>query len=620
MGLAGILALGTRPTDGDDVMAAAMMGAALAGGAPDAGLPCRHGPLVVAGTVVADGSEEGPVAAALAGWIDNAPALRAELMAGGAAGPLDDDAALLRAAYLAWGAVAVQRLEGAFAFVLHDRARNLLICGRDRFGIEPFHYTVAGDRFLFASDAGAVAAAPCVRRAPDHEALVHYLVFGFCPPDRGALRGIERLAPAHLMVVDPAGAIRRQRYWDLAASASGETEAEEGGLARELAARLEAVVERSVSGREAAGLIVSNHAGSGALAAAAARVLPGIQTFALGERAAARGQDLPGSHHVVPLNPDAAVAALDLIPGRGEPLAALGAVGALALSQAAGERVATCLAPVGGQALFLDARRYREFEALMGAPPETRRLAGGRRGFYQTAPFARDLYTDLVCIFSDADCLSASGAALAHALLFSPVDEIGAPLEAADQGTAADLAARVDLTHGAARTLAALDVARHRPGLDMRAPLLDHGFADWFAALAPRTRIALGGGVPAQQVPAVRAECDDGEAGLRAGMDRLLRTGLRERVEDVLASTAFRSRGLFNLPWVEKLVSDHMNGHRSGAPQIWALLCLETWFVGVIDQPAARHPAARRAADAARMIVDAPVPHAAADTRLEHMA
>lgn len=63
-----------------------------------------------------------------------------------------------------------------------------------------------------------------------------------------------------------------------------------------------------------------------------------------------------------------------------------------------------------------------------------------------------------------------------------------------------------------------------------------------------------------------------------------------------------------------------MNGHRSSAPQIWALLCLETWFASVVDQAAARHHAARRAADAARTIPDAAVPRAAAGTRLEHMA
>jgi asparagine synthase (glutamine-hydrolysing) len=64
------------------------------------------------------------------------------------------------AAYRAWGDDAPRRLEGDFAFVLWDRARQRLVCARDYGGKRPLYYAMVGNTLVVASSIGIVAAAP----------------------------------------------------------------------------------------------------------------------------------------------------------------------------------------------------------------------------------------------------------------------------------------------------------------------------------------------------------------------------------------------------------------------------------------------------------------------------
>src|SRR4051812_24845025 len=51
-----------------------------------------------------------------------------------------------------WGADALSRLRGMFAFAIWDEPSGELFCARDRFGIKPFYYATVGDVFYFASE------------------------------------------------------------------------------------------------------------------------------------------------------------------------------------------------------------------------------------------------------------------------------------------------------------------------------------------------------------------------------------------------------------------------------------------------------------------------------------
>src|ERR1051326_1875051 len=66
------------------------------------------------------------------------------------------DTEVVLLAYRKWGPDCVKRFRGMFAFALWDEQSQTLFCARDRFGIKPFYYSVAGGVFYFASEVKAL--------------------------------------------------------------------------------------------------------------------------------------------------------------------------------------------------------------------------------------------------------------------------------------------------------------------------------------------------------------------------------------------------------------------------------------------------------------------------------
>ncbi|MEA4934591.1 MAG: asparagine synthase (glutamine-hydrolyzing) [Lawsonibacter sp.] len=150
------------------------------------------------------------------GELYNAPNLRRELEAEGFSFDTTCDTEVLLYALIAWGEAAPEKLEGIFAFVFWDGARQRMLCCRDRFGVKPFFYAWRDGAFVFASELKALFEYPGLEPRLGPDGLREVLGIG---PARtagvGVFQGIEELPPAALMVLTPGGAAVR-RYWELA--------------------------------------------------------------------------------------------------------------------------------------------------------------------------------------------------------------------------------------------------------------------------------------------------------------------------------------------------------------------------------------------------------------------
>jgi len=128
------------------------------------------------------------------------------------------DTEVLLAAYARWGAGALTRLVGMFAFAILDTQRRTLFLARDFFGIKPLFYTTAGGGFAFASEAKALLDLPGVSRAANADRLYLFLRYGLA--DHGGetlFADLQQLPAAHYMEVslDRPAEARPVRYWDL---------------------------------------------------------------------------------------------------------------------------------------------------------------------------------------------------------------------------------------------------------------------------------------------------------------------------------------------------------------------------------------------------------------------
>ena len=97
----------------------------------------------------------------------------------------------------------LDRLNGMFAFALHDADRGTLFLARDRLGVKPLHYVELSDGSLaFASELKGLLAHPLVRRSPDLRAVEDYMAWGYVPDDACIVAGVRKLAAGHFLLIE----------------------------------------------------------------------------------------------------------------------------------------------------------------------------------------------------------------------------------------------------------------------------------------------------------------------------------------------------------------------------------------------------------------------------------
>jgi asparagine synthase (glutamine-hydrolysing) len=216
-GVAGILAGHGSPDEG----ALRRMGAALAHRGPDDLGVHLAGPLGLLQTRLSiidlerghQPMVDGARALAANGEIYNYVELRRQLEARGRRFATASDSETILHAYALDGLEALGSLNGMFAFALYDTERGQLVLARDRLGIKPLYYARLPDRLLFASELKALLAAWPGEPEIDPGALVQFLQNRFNTGDTSLVRGIRRLPPGTVILVDTDLNVREHRYW-----------------------------------------------------------------------------------------------------------------------------------------------------------------------------------------------------------------------------------------------------------------------------------------------------------------------------------------------------------------------------------------------------------------------
>lgn len=125
------------------------------------------------------------------------------------------DTEVIIAAYLKWGISCVERLDGMFAFVLHDSHLNKQYLVRDRLGVKPLYYYQTSDKgLLFASEVRSLLATGLVKRKLNSAALGDYLTFQTIPGDATLIEGIKML-PSGTYMTSHNGLFNIQPYWSI---------------------------------------------------------------------------------------------------------------------------------------------------------------------------------------------------------------------------------------------------------------------------------------------------------------------------------------------------------------------------------------------------------------------
>ncbi len=147
------------------------------------------------------------------GEIYNYRELRDELRRAGHTFVTEGDGEVLLHAWDEWGEVALDRVNGMFAFAIwHDERRTLTLAA-DPFGEKPLYWAFEGGQLVFASDIRALVQAQPELAQPRDSVLAPYLGLGLMAPiDESFFARVRRLPAAHLLRF-AAGRATVERYW-----------------------------------------------------------------------------------------------------------------------------------------------------------------------------------------------------------------------------------------------------------------------------------------------------------------------------------------------------------------------------------------------------------------------
>ncbi len=166
-------------------------------------------------------NEDGSVVVVQNGEIYNYRELRAELERRGHRFATHSDTEVLVHLYEEHGEGFVEHLRGMFAIALWDGRERRLLLARDRFGIKPLYYRLAGGTLSFASELKALLEQPGFSREIDPRAVAAYLAFNSIPAPLTAFAEARKLPPGTLAVW-AGGELSQRRYARPAPVAAGQ--------------------------------------------------------------------------------------------------------------------------------------------------------------------------------------------------------------------------------------------------------------------------------------------------------------------------------------------------------------------------------------------------------------
>ncbi|HNC71140.1 MAG TPA: asparagine synthase (glutamine-hydrolyzing) [Chitinophagales bacterium] len=216
------------------------------------------------------------------GEIFNYQSVRDELLQKGVQFKTHSDTEVLLYAYIHFGESFLHKLNGFFAFAIHDKQEDTLFIACDRFGIKPLYYYSDDDFFFFGSELKNILQFP-IKKEIDWSAVSLYFQMNYIPGKNAIFKNIQRLEPGQQLSIRNNN-IEIKRWYNIPYNALN---AEQNQLSyEEQKKKLLALMDDSVRLRLIAdvplGAFLSGGIDSSVVTAMASRHTPHLNTFSIG--------------------------------------------------------------------------------------------------------------------------------------------------------------------------------------------------------------------------------------------------------------------------------------------------------------------------------------------------
>lgn len=146
------------------------------------------------------------------GEIYNYKILKKELQELGYTFNTESDTEVLLIGYKHWGKVILDKINGMFAFSIHDALTNTIFSARDRLGVKPFYYYWEDGKFEICSQIKPMLAGKKI----NDDAISMFLDCMFIPSPYTIVETVFKLPPGNFMEIDlNAKTLKIEEYWNL---------------------------------------------------------------------------------------------------------------------------------------------------------------------------------------------------------------------------------------------------------------------------------------------------------------------------------------------------------------------------------------------------------------------
>ena len=479
-----------------------------------------------------------------------------------------------------WGAQALEKLDGMFAFAAYDTLTGDLLLGRDAFGEKPIYLMDLADGGLaFASELQALECLPGFDASVDLGAMGEVLCFQYIGAPRSIYRKVEKLRPGHWMRLTASGERTSGCFYAFQPAETFDRPIPD------LADELEDILIRSIRRRMIAdvplGAFLSGGVDSSTICALMRRKLgASISTFSVGfkdeagseqETARAFARHLETDHHELIVEPQA----VDFLNGIGrmldEPNADSSCLPTYLLSGLARRHVTVAIGGDGGDEMLGGYNRY--FATLED-------FARHRQGRLPDWTAGADVYGPRLLVSQEPHIEALFG--FVPQGLDDHMDRLRADLDQA-RGTLLAAMRRTDVENylpGA--VLGKVDRMSMRHSLEVRTPYLNIELArfaqrlpDWTLVRGAQGKLILRE-IARRYLPASLVDLP--KRGFGLPMSDWARANLLGVARSMLDAEDGRVSAAFGHEAIKKFIASEVPSEGVSLSRLWAIVMLESWL------------------------------------------
>lgn len=552
-------------------------------------------------------NEDGSVRTVFNGEIYNFRDLRKALEAKGHRFATQSDTEVLVHGYEEHGSRLPERLNGMFAFAIHDRRHHKILLARDHVGIKPLYYAMTGSHLVWGSEIKALLASGLVGRELETDSLAEFLTWEYVPAPNTLLKGVRKLEPGQSLEFDLRnGRATIRSYWEVP-QPSDRVEVDWRDAVEDQITRS---VRRQMVSDVPVGAFLSGGVDSSLVVAGMGS---GAETFTISFAEASYDEsgfarsvaDHLGVHHRErKIEPNVVELFSRLLRHLDDPIGDFSIFPTFLVSQAAREFVTVALSGDGGDELFggyetyLAQDRARLYESIptwlrrtvVGPlaerlPPQRQKkgLVNKLKRFVEGAGYPADLGHSRWRLFLSE---RARGALFtpdaSRTLTRDPFQHIRAAEKQAAHFSPVTRALYVDFkTYLPDNILVKADRMSMATSLEVRVPFLDPQLVELAFKLPDRLKVAKGQTkvllkeVAARQVP--RDCVYRAKEGFSIPIKNWLGNRFRPLMEELLEPRHLTEQGIFATNEIERMKREHLAGVANHSHVLWSLMVFEAW-------------------------------------------